>query len=244
MSTSTKPFLLYTWPTPNGFQTSIFLEELKALYPDIDYDVERIDISKDIQKEPWFIKLNPNGRIPALVDRRRDNFVVFETAAIMLYLAHNYDKNFKLWYDPIQNPNEYSEILQWTFFAHGGVGPMQGQSNHFNRFAKEDIPYAKKRTVPDFVERYLDETKRLYGVLELRLVDRDWLAGPGRGKFTVADIKTFPCAKVLIATILYRVRGHTFAGIENLDEFPNVKAWLQRALDRPAVKRGFEVGKA
>ncbi|KAG5716546.1 hypothetical protein E4T56_gene16346 [Termitomyces sp. T112] len=225
MSTSTKPFLLYTWPTPNGLQTSVFLEELKAVYPELDYDVERIDISKDIQKQPWFIEINPNGRIPALIDRRRGNFAVFETAAIMLYLAHNYDKDFKLWYDPVKNPNEYSEILQWTFFAHGGVGPMQGQSNHFNRFAKEDIPYAKKR--------YLDETKRLYGVLEIRLKDRDWLAGPGRGKFTIADIKAFPW-----------VRGHAFTGIETLDEFPNVKAWLARALARPAVQKGLEVGKA
>ncbi|KAG6918945.1 hypothetical protein DXG01_010600 [Tephrocybe rancida] len=227
MSTSTKPFILYTWPTPNGFPVSVFLEELKAVYPALEYDVERVDISKDIQKEPWFIKINPNGRIPALVDRRRDNFVVFETSAILLYLAHNYDKDFKLWYDPIQNPSEYSEILQWTFFAHGGVGPMQGQSNHFNRFAKEDIPYAKKR--------YLDETKRLYGVLEIRLNNRDWLAGPGRGKFTVADVKTFPW-----------IRGHAFAGIATLDEWPNVKvrystarANMQKRLTY--VRHGFNV---
>ncbi|KAG6817430.1 hypothetical protein H0H87_008598 [Tephrocybe sp. NHM501043] len=201
---SAKPFVLYTFPTPNGHQASIFLEELKALYPNLDYELV---FSEGL--EPWFIEINPNGRIPALVDRSRGNFVVFETAAIMLYLAHNYDKDFKLWYDPIENPNEHSEILQWTFFAHGGVGPMQGQSNHFNRFAQEDIPYAKKR--------YLDETKRLYSVLEIRLKNRDWLAGPGRGKYTVADIKTFPW-----------VKGHAFAGIENLDEFPNVKARMSQ----------------
>ncbi|KAF8076315.1 glutathione S-transferase [Lyophyllum atratum] len=224
MSTSSKPFILYTFPTPNGFQTSVFLEELKAAYPGIDYDVEKIDISKNVQKEPWFLKLNPNGRIPVLVDRRRDNFAVFETAAILLYLAHNYDKDLKFWYDPVQSPNEYSELLQWMFFAHGGVGPMQGQANHFNKFAPEDIPYAKKR--------YIEETKRLYGVLEIRLTDRDWLVGPGKGKYTITDMKTVPW-----------VRIHAFSGIETLDEWPNVKAWVERTVARPAVAAGLEVGK-
>ncbi|KAF5387847.1 hypothetical protein D9615_000353 [Tricholomella constricta] len=231
MSTSTKPFVLYTAPTPNGFQASVLLEELKTVYPGIDYDVEKIDISKNVQKEPWFIKLNPNGRIPVLVDRQRDNFPVFETAAILLYLSHNYDKDMKFWYDPVKSPSDYSELLQWIFFAHGGVGPMQGQgrptylaANHFNHSAPEDIPYAKKR--------YLEETKRLYGVLEIRLTDRDWLVGPGRGKYTIADVKAFPW-----------VRVHAYAGIESLDEWPNVKAWLARAIERPAAQAGLQVGK-
>lgn len=224
MSSSNKPFILYTAATPNGFQASVFLEELKAIYPSIEYDIEKIDISKNVQKEPWFIKLNPNGRIPVLVDQSRDNFPVFETAAILLYLAHNYDKDQKFWYDPITHPKEYSEILQWIFFAHGGIGPMQGQANHFNRFAPEDIPYAKTR--------YIEETKRLYGVLEIRLADRDYLVGPGRGKYTIADIKAFPWVKI-----------HAFAGIQSLDEWPNVKAWLARGVERPAAQAGFEVGK-
>ncbi|KAG6812315.1 hypothetical protein H0H92_003399 [Tricholoma furcatifolium] len=219
---SPKQFILYTFPTPNGFPVSIFLEELKDLYPELDYDAERIDIGKNIQKEPWFLKINPNGRIPALVDRSRDNFAVFETSAIMLYLAQNYDKKFGLCMEGLV-PCKVKVRHDGSMLP--GKKLTQPLANHFNRFAPESIPYAKKR--------YLDETKRLYGVLEIRLKDRDWLAGPGRGKFTIADIKTFPW-----------VRGHTFAGIETLDEFPNVKAWLERALERPAVKRGLEVGKA
>ncbi|KAL0949761.1 hypothetical protein HGRIS_009800 [Hohenbuehelia grisea] len=182
MSTQ-KPLLLYTFPTPNGHKVSVFLEELKAAYG-VEYDVEKIDISKNIQKEPWFIKLNPNGRIPVLVDRSRDNFAVFETAAILLYLQQHYDKENKFAFSPEKEPNDWSEMLQWIFFAHGGVGPMQGQANHFGRFAPEKVPYA--------IKRYLDETKRLYGVLEIRLKDRDWLAGPGKGKYSLADINVIP----------------------------------------------------
>ncbi|KAF7965671.1 hypothetical protein HWV62_18716 [Athelia sp. TMB] len=220
---STKPFLLYTGPTPNGHKVSILLEELKAVYGSaVDYDVEKIDISTNRQKEPWFIKLNPNGRIPVLVDRSRNNFNVFETAAILLYLEQHYDKEKKFTFDPATQPDDYSEQLQWIFFAHGGVGPMQGQSNHFNRYAPEDIPYAKKR--------YLDETKRLYGVLEIRLQERDFLAGPGRGVYSIADINVLPW-----------VRIHSYAGVENLDEFPRLKAWLAAALERPAVKAGIAV---
>jgi len=224
MSTSPKPFILYYAPTPNGTQASVFLEELKAVYPGIEYDVQKIEISKNVQKEPWFLKLNPNGRIPVLVDRSRDNFAVFETGAILLYLAHNYDKELKFWF-PFEDTKNHSEMLQWVFFAHGGVGPMQGQANHFNRFAPEDIPYAKKR--------YVDETKRLYGVLEIRLKDRDWLAGPGKGKYTIADVKAIPW-----------VRIHAYAGIETLDQWPNVKDWVERAEARPAFQAGLQVGKA
>ncbi|KAJ6614311.1 glutathione S-transferase [Mycena sp. CBHHK59/15] len=239
MASSTKPFLLYTAGTPNGFPISIFLEELKALYPNIDYDVDAINIITNRQKEPWFIALNPNGRIPALVDRSRDNFVVFETSAILLYLAQHYDTEKKFHFDAQSSPNDFSEMMQWMFFAHGGIGPMQGQgdsnpvlvsvvrscnhsSHHFLRYAPEDIPYAKKR--------YGDETKRLYGVLEIRLANRDWLAGPGRGKYTIADVKTFPW-----------VRSHKFAGIETMDEFPNVKAWLERNTERAGVQAGLLV---
>ncbi|OAX44279.1 glutathione S-transferase [Rhizopogon vinicolor AM-OR11-026] len=219
----TKPFLLYTAGTPNGRKVSVFLEELKAIYgTKVDYDVEKIDISKNTQKEPWFIKLNPNGRIPVLVDRQRENFVVFETAAILLYLEQHYDPEKKLGFDPVKQPNEYSEMLQWMFWAHGGVGPMQGQANHFHRFAPEDIPYAKKR--------YTEETKRLYGVMEIRLRDREYLAGPGRGTYSAADINVFPW-----------VRGHPYAGIESLDEWPNFKKWFDRIEARQAVQAGFTV---
>ncbi|KZT64956.1 glutathione S-transferase [Daedalea quercina L-15889] len=225
MSTATaqtsKPLLLYTAGTPNGRKVSILLEELKVQYG-IDYDVEKIELSKGVQKEPWFIKLNPNGRIPVLVDRKRDNFTVFETAAILLYLEQHYDPQRKFSFDPATSPNDYSEMLQWMFFTHGGIGPMQGQAGHFIRHVSEDIPYAKKR--------YFDETKRLYGVLNIRLNGRDWLAGPGRGKYSIADMNAFPWVNV-----------HTFVGIESMDEWPHVKAWLERQNERPTVKAGLTV---
>ncbi|KAF9006447.1 glutathione S-transferase [Cyathus striatus] len=220
-----KPFTLYTFPTPNGVQPAIFLEELKKINPSVDYDVQKIDISKNTQKEPWFLKLNPNGRIPVLVDHSRGDFSVFETAAILLYLGQHYDKDHQFWFDPATDPNNYSEMLQWIFFAHGGVGPMQGQANHFNKFAPENIPYAKKR--------YLDETKRLYGVLEIRLEGREWLAGSGKGKYSLADVKAIPW-----------VRIHSFAGIETLDEWPNVKAWVERGEGREGFQAGLQIAKS
>ncbi|KAM5538701.1 hypothetical protein V8D89_007730 [Ganoderma adspersum] len=225
-STTTSPaskplrLQLYTAGTPNGRKVSILLEELQDQYG-LKYDVHPIDIGKGTQKEPWFIKMNPNGRIPVLVDSNRDNFTVFETAAILLYLEQHYDTQLKFSFDPQTRPNEYSEMLQWIFFTHGGIGPMQGQANHFVKFAPEDIPYAKKR--------YLDETKRLYGVLDIRLRDRDWLAGRDRGSYSIADINAFPW-----------VNGHGFVGIE-VDEWPHVKAWLERTAERAAVKRGMAV---
>ncbi|CCM03410.1 uncharacterized protein FIBRA_05541 [Fibroporia radiculosa] len=224
MSSDTgKPLLLYTGPTPNGRKVSVFLEELKAAYGSPEYDIQNIDISTNVQKEPWFIKLNPNGRIPVLVDRSRNNFIVFETAAILLYLQQHYDKEGKFGFNPAKDPDTYSETLQWIFFAHGGVGPMQGQSNHFNRYAKEDIPYAKKR--------YIDETKRLYGVLEIRLSQgRDWLVGPGRGTYSIADMNVLPWINI-----------HKHSMVESLDEFPLLKDWLKRATERPGTKAGLAV---
>lgn len=222
MSTpSNIPLLLYYAGTPNGKQPSILLEELKAAYGSLNYDIHKVNLGNNEQKEPWFIKLNPNGRIPALVDRSRNNFAVFETAAILLYLEQHYDKEFKFSFDPVKQPDDYSEMLQWIFFAHGGVAPMQGQANHFGRYAPEDIPYAKKR--------YIDETKRLYGVIEIRLANRKYLAGPGEGVYSIADIKAVPW-----------VRIHAYAGIESLDQWPNVKAWIERVEARPAVKAGLD----
>lgn len=218
-----KPFVLYTAGTPNGRKVSVFLEELRAVYGEkVDYDVEKIDIARNVQKEPWFIKLNPNGRIPVLVDRVREDFVVFETAAILLYLEQHYDPERKLGFDPVLQPNDYSEMLQWMLWAHGGVGPMQGQANHFNRFAPVDIPYAKNR--------YTLETKRLYGVMEIRLTDRDYLAGPGRGIYSAADINVFPW-----------INAHQFAGIESLDEWPSLQMWFGRIEVRKAVQDGLAI---
>ncbi|KAF8450442.1 glutathione S-transferase [Boletus edulis BED1] len=218
-----KPLLLYTGPTPNGHKVSIMLEELKAVYGNVvDYDVEKIDISTNRQKEPWFIALNPNGRIPVLVDRKHEPepFNVFETAAILLYLVRKFDSK-GIFTFPVGSDDE-SVMLQWIFFAHGGVGPMQGQAHHFNKYAPVDIPYGKKR--------YSDETARLYNVLNIRLQDREYLAGPGKGKLSVADINVIPW-----------VRLHAGAGIETLDAFPNTKAWVERLLQRPGVQAGLRV---
>jgi len=221
MSTSeNKGLMLYTWGTPNGKKTSIFLEELKAAYG-LDYKYQGIDIGKNVQKEPWFIAINPNGRIPALTDYNNNGgFNVFESASILLYLAQRYDKDRKFSFEP--GSNDESEALQWIFFTHGGIGPMQGQANHFGRYAPEKIPYA--------INRYLEETKRLYSVLEIRLKDREYLAGPGKGKYSIADINGFPW-----------VNGHAYSGIETLDQWPGLKAWIERIRAREQVQAGIAI---
>jgi len=166
--------------------------------------------------------MNPNGRIPVLVDRARGGFTVFETAAILLYLEQHYDKELVFSFDPVKQSNDHSEMLQWIFWTHGGLGPMQGQANHFHSFAPVDVPYAKKR--------YLDETERLYGVLEIRLADREYLVGPGKGVYTIADMNAQPW-----------IAGHEHAGIETLDRWPHMKRWFERIAGRPEVQAGFSV---
>ncbi|KAF8604248.1 glutathione S-transferase [Ceratobasidium sp. AG-I] len=213
--------LLYTANTPNGHKPSILLEELTDAY-DFKYDFQTISFQKTEQKEPWFLKINPNGRIPALVDRSRDNFAVFESASILLYLAQHYDNEHKFSYDPVKDADLYSEQLQWIFFTHGGIGPMQGQANHFYRYAPEKIPYG--------INRYINETKRLYSVLNDRLTGREYLVGPGKGAYGLADINAFPW-----------VRLWRWAGVESLADFPNVEAWLERIGERPQVKRGLDI---
>ncbi|KAJ7459770.1 glutathione S-transferase [Mycena latifolia] len=219
---ASKPIMLYTAGTPNGRKVSVFLEELKAAYK-LEYDFQKIELGKNQQKEPWYIALNPNGRIPVIIDRARDDFPVFETAAILLYLEDHYDQEFKFAFDPATQPKEYSQMLQWIFWAHGGLGPMMacsptGQAGHFTNL-KELIPYAKGR--------YVDEAKRLLGVLEIGLKDREYLVG---GKFTLADINAQPW-----------VAGHKFCGIESLDEWPNLKRWFDNIAARDAVKAGFAI---
>jgi len=218
-SQSSKSIQLYTVGTPNGHKASIFLEELKAAYG-LEYSFQGLSFAKNEQKEPWFLEINPNGRIPAIVDHNRNDFKVFESAAILLYLAQHYDKERKFSFDP--SSDEYNEALQWIFFAHGGVGPMQGQANHFYRYAPQQIPYG--------VKRYQDETKRLYSVLESRLTGRDYLAGPGKGKYSIVDINVWPW-----------VKGYSWAGIESIDEFPNLEKWIKRIQDRPQVVAGLNV---
>ncbi|CAE6416434.1 unnamed protein product, partial [Rhizoctonia solani] len=218
---SSDALLLYTAASPNGYKVSILLEELKDAYG-LQYTFRNIDIRSNEQKEPWFLKINPNGRIPALVDPLRDNFIVFESAAILLYLAQHYDKERRFSYDPATESDSYSEQLQWIFFTHGGIGPMQGQAGHFYRFAPEKIPYA--------LDRYITEVKRLYSVLNERLSGRDYLVGSGKGRYGLADMNTFPW-----------VGAYRWAGIKNMDDYPHVQAWLNRISERPQVKAGRAV---
>ncbi|KAJ7645446.1 glutathione S-transferase [Mycena polygramma] len=211
---SSKPIMLYTAGTPNGRKASIFLEELKAAYGQ-EYEFRKIDMSKTEQKEPWFLALNPNGRIPTIVDRARNNFAVFETGSILLYLQQHYDAEDRFGFDP--KTDEYSEVLQWMFWANAGLGPMMAPG-HFKN-AAEQIPYAQKR--------YIDETKRLLGVLEMRLKDHEYLVG---GKLTIADINAYPW-----------VAGHKFVGVDSIDEFPGVKKWFDKLAARDATKAGFAI---
>jgi glutathione S-transferase len=162
--------------TPNGFKASIILEELKEAYGK-EYTWQRVNIGKDTQKEPWYTALCPNGRIPCIVDHDRGGLPVFEGLAILGYLTRHYDPENKFSFDV--KDDQYTIAEEWMAWQHGGVGPMQGQANHFLRYAKEKIAYP--------VQRYVGETERLYGVLNARLEGRDWVAGEGRGKYSIAD---------------------------------------------------------
>jgi len=217
-----QPIKLYTAGTPNGVMVSVLLEELKAAYDGFDYETIAIDFGKNEQKSDWFIKINPHGRIPAIVDPNRNDFPVFETAAILQYLVIHYDPEGHFHFRG-QSDRE-SEVMQWMFFAHGGIGPMQGQANHFFRYAPEKIQYG--------IDRYINETKRLYGVLELALKDKDFLVGEGRGKYSIADIKCF-------AWPLWS----PWAGVYAKDKPKAVQAWQDRIVARAAVQKGLHVPK-
>ncbi|KAG8869567.1 glutathione S- transferase, nitrogen catabolite repression regulator [Tulasnella sp. 331] len=249
MSTVVSPsFQFYTQATPNGHKVSVLLEELKATYG-IRYTVRSIELFRNEQKQPWFVKINPNGRIPAIVDETRKNFNVFESAAILLYLTQHYDPEYKFMFDPVRDSNNYSEALQWIFLSHGGIGPMQGQAAHFVRFSPEKIPYA--------TARYQTEIKRLYSVLESRLTSRDYLVGDGRGRYSIADMNCFPWYEPhrpekessifmsLAPSFVCRVRAHAWCGIPDSDmkEFPNIDAWIKRCEERPATYEGLGIPK-
>lgn len=150
----------------------------------------------------------------------RNDFPVFEGLAILHYLTKHYDPDHKLSFD--YHSDDYSVSEQWISWQHGGLGPMQGQGNHFLRFAKEKIPYG--------IQRYVGESERLYGILDARLADRDYVAGPGKGKYSIADISILGWANIAI-----------LSGIDLPKLFPNVVKWLDRCLARPATKRGFAV---
>ncbi len=195
---------LYTAATPNGRKASIMLEELE-----LPYEATWLNLGELQQKEPWFLKINPNGRIPAIVDRDEDDFAVFESGAILLYLA---EKTGRLL--PTETKAR-STVLQWLMFQIGGVGPMQGQANVFYRYTTEKIDYA--------INRYQRETRRLYEVLNARLEDNEYLAGD----YSIADIATWPW-----------VTGHEWAGID-LDGLEHLQRWERSISERPAVQRGI-----
>jgi GSH-dependent disulfide-bond oxidoreductase len=200
---------LYTWGTPNGRKVSIMLEELG-----LPYQVFPIDISKGDQFASDYVRINPNSKIPAIVDHEGPGskpFAVFESGAILIYLADKTELFLP------KGPTVYYETLQWLMFQMGGVGPMFGQAHHFRRFAPEKIPYA--------IERYTKEARRLYGVMDVQLKDHEYLAGP----YTIADIATFPWAA-----------RHEWHGVD-LNEVPNVKRWFETIAQRPAVKKGMAV---
>ncbi|MBA4741152.1 MAG: glutathione S-transferase N-terminal domain-containing protein [Azoarcus sp.] len=201
---------LYTWSTPNGRKVSIALEELG-----LDYDVKSIDITKGEQHAAEFLAISPNNKIPAIVDDDGPEgrpIALFESGAILIYLAEKLGRLLPT------SARERLDVLQWLMMQMGSVGPMMGQAHHFLRFAPEDVPYAKKR--------YSDETRRIYGVLDRRLAEHEWLAA---GEYTIADIATFPW-----------IARHEWQQVA-LEDFPNVKRWFDAIAARPAVARGMKV---
>lgn len=205
---------LYSWPTPNGQKIQILLEELR-----VSYVAAPVNILKGEQFEADFLAISPNNKVPALVDTDADGqgerISLFETGAILLYLAEKHRQFIP------GTPAGRADVLQWLFFQTSSLGPMLGQATHFLLYAAEPVPYA--------VQRYSAEAARLYGVLEKRLLGRNWLAAD---TYTIADIGTFPW-----------ICRHKRQGIE-IDDYPNVKSWLQRISNRPAVILGMEVLKS
>jgi glutathione S-transferase len=215
MASQGSDITLYTTQTPNGIKISITLEELG-----IPYKVEKIDISKNTQKEDWFLAINPNGRIPALTDKFTDGQTInlFESGSIMQYLVERYDTDHKISYP--KGSREWYEMNNWLFFQNAGVGPMQGQANHFSRYAPERIEYG--------VKRYTNETHRLYSVLDKHLAsdNRPYLTGE---KCTIADIAHWGW-----------IAAAGWAGVE-IDSFPALKTWEERLAARPGVEKGRHV---
>ncbi|UWR25076.1 glutathione S-transferase N-terminal domain-containing protein [Sulfitobacter sp. S223] len=201
---------LYTWTTPNGRKVSILLEELG-----VPYAAHAIDITKDEQFAPDFLKIAPNNRIPAIVDHDT-GIQMMETGAIMMYLADKYGQ-FQC------DGDEYWRMVEWLMWQMGGLGPMLGQTHHFVKYNKGKSAYAE--------ERYSAEALRLYGVLDRRLEGRDYIAGIGRGMYSIADMACWPW-----------VSRFEWQEVD-LNAFPNVKDWYLRIAARPAVQAGYSVPK-
>jgi glutathione S-transferase len=197
---------LYTAPTPNGWKASVTLEELE-----IPYQTHPVDLSTDEQKQEWFLKLNPNGRIPAIVDRDAGDLAVFESGAIMIYLAEKAGRLL-----PSDGPGR-ARVLSWLMFQMGGIGPMMGQANVFYRYFPEKIQPA--------IDRYQNESRRLFEVLERGLQEDEWLAGD----FSIADIANWCWVRT------YKWSGVSVEGLDRLAD------WRHRMRERPGCQRGVAV---
>jgi len=200
---------LYTAATPNGHKASVVLEELG-----LPYSVHPIDLGAGEQKQDWFLKINPNGRIPAIIDRSEDSFAVFESGAILVYLAEKTGQLLP------KDAKRRSVTLQWLMFQMGGVGPMMGQANVFHRYWQEKIP--------PVIARYQNESRRLLEVLDGRLAESRYLASDD---YTIADIANWCWA-----------RTHDWSGV-SIDGLDNLQRWLGEIRARPAVERGIYVPK-
>ncbi|MCW5690170.1 MAG: glutathione S-transferase N-terminal domain-containing protein [Pseudolabrys sp.] len=206
-----KPIELYYWPTSNGFKISIMLEECR-----LPYAVRTVNISKGEQFDPEFLAISPNNRIPAIVDPKGPGgrpISIFESGAILQYLARKTGKFYP------KDERGRTEVDQWLFWQVGGVGPMAGQANHFKNYARTNIPYA--------IARYVDEVNRLYGVMNRRLADRDFIAG----RYSIADM-----------SLIGWVSGWERQG-QDIEQFPHLKRWIARMKARPAVERGMALGR-
>ena len=209
---------LYTSPTPNGHKASVTLEELE-----LPYESHAIDLAKNTQKEEWFLKLNPNGRIPVIVDHTPDDtpdqganepFAVFETGAIMIYLAEKAGRLLPT------DPRGRSRTMQWLMFQMGGIGPMMGQANVFFRYFPEKIQPA--------IDRYQHETRRLFEVLDRRLAESEWLADD----YSIADIANWCWVRT------YKWSGVSRDGLEHLDR------WMGVMKEKPGLQKGVQVPEA
>ncbi|AKF50213.1 thiol:disulfide oxidoreductase [Pseudomonas syringae] len=200
---------LHYWTTPNGHKITLFLEEAG-----LPYTIFPVNIGKDEQFKAEFLKIAPNNRIPAIVDHQPADggspLSLFESGAILLYLAEKTGQFIP------QDLRGRQEVSQWLFWQMGGLGPMAGQNHHFNRFAREKIPYA--------IERYVKETARLYDVLNKRLADRQFVAGD---EYSIADMAIYPW-----------IVPHTYQQ-QNLDDFPHLKRWFDSIAGREATQRAY-----
>ncbi len=201
---------LYYWTTPNGHKITVFLEEAG-----IPYRIVPVNIGKGEQFSGHFLAISPNNKIPAIVDNDpldgKEPIPVFESGAILLYLAEKTGK-----FLPSETRAKY-DALQWLFWQVGGLGPMAGQNHHFSQYAPEKIPYA--------IARYVKETNRLYGVLDKRLADREFIAG----EYSIADMAIYPWI------VPFDRQG------QNLEDFPSLKRWFESVKARPAVKKAYEI---